>query len=200
MWLLLFGCCNYWIWSNSYGSSLPSWNVAFLRTPQKNHLVLDLVHNIFCKQNLVASNSLLGNITFLKMIISLWVQPQLVLAKYYTVLWNEYSPRGVLSLKAIGTHGVVLRYQQSTSIKIFTYICVRCLFSAVHSTSNSSGETRKPEMVLSFYVYVHLVFKVYTCMSYLRNVMCVKWELQCKEKKTFHQPLMKNCWDHIKQQ
>lgn len=77
MGLLLFGCCNnYWIWSkchwhtNYSHSSIPpallSWNVGFLRTPQKSHLVLDLVHNIFCKQNLVASNSLFGNINLLE--------------------------------------------------------------------------------------------------------------------------------------
>ena len=55
------------------------------------------------------------------------------------------------------------------------------VFAPVHSTSNDSGETRKPEMALSFYVYVHLVFKVYTCMSYLRNVVCViceKWSVK----------------------
>ena len=46
--------------------ALLSWDVVFLRTPQKSHLVLDLVHNIFCKQNLVASNSLLGNINLLE--------------------------------------------------------------------------------------------------------------------------------------
>ena len=51
---------------------------------------------------------------------------------------------------------------------------VGCLCTAVYSTSNGSRETRKPEMALSFYVYMHLVVKVYTCMSYLRNVICVK--------------------------
>ena len=205
---MLFCCCKsekYWIWSKChwhtnylYGWSPPvllTWNVGFLRTPQKSHLVLDLVHNIFCKQNLVASNSLLGNINLLENNNFTWSATSVGSGKIlYGIMKWELSKR-CAEFESYRHSWGVLRCQQSTSIKIFTYIYVRCLCTAVHSTSNGSGETRKPEMVLSFYVYVHLVFKVYTCMSYLRNVMCVKWELECKEKK--QNPSINHWWKTV---
>ena len=55
------------------------------------------------------------------------------------------------------------------------YVYMSSVFVLFFIKSNGSGETNKPEIALTFYVYVHLIFKAYTCMSYLvRNVICVK--------------------------
>ena len=138
----------------------------------------------------------LGILTFLKITISLGVQPQLVLAKYYRYYKMRTLQEMCFSLKAIGTHGGSCDASSRPPYKyLHTYIYMSGVFAVVHSTSNRSRETRKPEMVLSFYVYVHLVFKVYTCMSYLRNVMCVKWELECKEKK--QNPSINHWWKTV---
>lgn len=117
-----------------YGSSPPAlktWNVCFLRTllqPQKSWLVLDLVHNIFYKQNLIASDSPLVSINFPKnnnftsSVTSVWFwQNNIIIIYYETRTLQKVS----LSLKAT----VSLHY----SLYVFTFFAINKTHSINHA-------------------------------------------------------------------